>query len=65
MAVDYTLSGKYKGLTYIFLEQAKKQAGFDGTKKLDWNAVMSVFEQIQKEEEAEVQNLFSGGTDKT
>lgn len=65
MGFDYTVSGKDKGLTYIFLEQAKKQAGFDGTKKIDWNAVMSVFDQIQKEEEAEGQSLFRGGTDKT
>lgn len=29
MGFDYTISGKEQGLTYIFLEQAKKQAGFD------------------------------------
>ena len=48
MGFDYTVSGNDKGLTYIFWEQAKKQAGFDGTKKIDWNAVMNVFDQIQK-----------------
>ena len=65
MGFDYTVSGKDKGLTYIFLEQAKKQAGFDSNQKIDWNKVMSVFDEIQKEEQAEGQKLFSGGTDKT
>lgn len=33
MGFDYTVSKDDLGLTYIFLEQAKKQAGFDGSKK--------------------------------
>ena len=50
MGFDYTVSGKDKGLTYIFLEQAKKQAGFDSSKRIDWNSVMTVFDEIQQEE---------------
>lgn len=65
MGFDYTISGKEQGLTYIFLEQAKKQAGFDANQKIDWTKVMSVFDEIQKEEQAEGQSLFHGGTDKT
>lgn len=65
MGFEYTVNGNDKGLTYIFLEQAKKQQGFDASKKIDWNKVLTVFDQIQKEEEAEGQKLFSGGTDKT
>lgn len=65
MNFDYTVSCKDKGLTYIFLEQAKKQAGFDANKKINWQNVMSVFDEIQKEEQAEGQKLFRGGTDKT
>ena len=65
MSFEYTVSNKDRGLTYIFLEQAKKQEGFDSSKKIDWNKVMSVFDEIQKEEKAEGQKLFSGGTDKT
>ena len=65
MGFDYTVGGNDKGLTYIFLEQAKKQAGFDGSKKINWNSVMSVFDEIQQEEAAEGQRLFRGGTDKT
>lgn len=52
-----------KGLSYIFLEQAKAQ-GFEG-KDVDWTKVMSVFDEIQTEEKAQNQSLFSGGTDKT
>ena len=65
MGFDYTVSGKDKGLTYIFLEQAKKQAGFDSSKRIDWNSVMTVFDEIQQEEKQEGQQLFHGGTDKT
>ncbi len=65
MGFEYTVNSNDKGLTYIFLEQAKKQQGFDASKKIDWNKVFTVFDQIQKEEEAEGQKLFSGGTDKT
>lgn len=65
MGFEYTVNSNDKGLTYIFLEQAKKQQGFDASKKIDWNKVLTVFDQIQKEEEAEGQKLFSGGTDKT
>lgn len=65
MGFDYTVSKDDLGLTYIFLEQAKKQAGFDGSKKINWQNVMSVFDEIQKEEQAEGQRLFRGGTDKT
>ena len=65
MGFDYTVSGKDKGLTYIFLEQAKKQAGFDSSKRIDWNSVMTVFDEIQQEERQEGQQLFHGGTDKT
>ena len=65
MGFDYTVSGKDKGLTYIFLEQAKKQAGFDSSKRIDWNSVMTVFDEIQQEEKQEGQQLFHGGTDKS
>ena len=65
MSFEYTVSNKDRGLTYIFLEEAKKQQGFDSSKKIDWHKVMSVFDEIQKEEESEGQKLFSGGTDKT
>ena len=65
MGFDYTVSGKDKGLTYIFLEQAKKQAGFDSSKRINWNSVMTVFDEIQQEEKQEGQQLFHGGTDKS
>ena len=62
---NYTVSSKDQGLTQIFLEQAKKQKGFDAGKKINWNNVMNIFDEIQKEEQAQGQKLFSGGTDKT
>ena len=65
MGFEYTVNGKDKGLTYIFLEQAKKQEGFNANKKINWQNVMSVFDEIQKEEASEGQRLFRGGTDKT
>ncbi len=65
MGFDYTVSGTDKGLTYIFLEQAKKQAGFDSSKRINWNSVMTVFDEIQQEEKQEGQQLFHGGTDKS
>ena len=47
MGFDYTVSKDDLGLTYIFLEQAKKQAGFDGSKKINCQNVMSVFDETQ------------------
>ena len=58
---DYTVKNNDKGLSYIFLEEAKKQAGFDANKKINWNKVINVFKEIQKEEQAEGQRLYRGG----
>lgn len=63
MGFEYTVNGKDKGLSHIFLEAAKKKGGFNFAKKIDWNKVMSVFAQVQKEEQAEGQKLFSGSAD--
>ena len=53
------------GLTYIFLDKAK-DLGYQGDKKkVNWNAVMSIFDKIQQEEIAEREQLYSGGNDKT
>ena len=52
MGFEYTVNGKDKGLSHIFLEAAKKKGGFNFAKKIDWNKVMSVFAQVQKEEQA-------------
>ena len=58
---DYTVKNNDKGLSYIFLKEAKKQAGFDANKKINWNKVINVFKEIQKEEQAEGQRLYRGG----
>lgn len=66
MGFEYTVKENDRGLSYIFLEQAKKQAGFDASKKIDWNKVCTVFDEIQKEKtEKGDSRLFFGGTDKT
>lgn len=65
MGFEYTVNSNDKGLSYIFLDQAKKLEGFDENKKIDWNQVMNVFDEIQKEKKADNESLFSGGTDKT
>ena len=65
MGFEYTVNSNDKGLSYIFLDQAKKLEGFDENKEIDWNQVMNVFDEIQKEKEADNESLFSGGTDKT
>ncbi len=65
MSFEYTVKDNDRGLSYIFLEQAKKQAGFDGSKNIDWNKVCTVFDEIQKEKVSNGDRLFFGGTDKT
>ena len=65
MGFEYTVNGNDKGLSYIFLEQAKKLDGFDESKQIDWNQVMNVFDEIQQEKQSNNESLFSGGTDKT
>ena len=53
------------GLTYIFLNKAK-DLGYQGdNKKVNWNAVMSIFDKIQQEEKTQGEQLYSGGNDKT
>ncbi len=53
------------GLTYIFLDKAK-DLGYQGDKKkVNWNAVMSIFDKIQQEEKTQGEQLYSGGNDKT
>ncbi len=62
---NYTVKSGDKGLTYIFLDKAK-EAGYEGdSKKINWQNVLSVFDQIQEEEKAEGEKLYSGGNDKT
>ena len=65
MGFEYTVNGNDKGLSYIFLEQAKKLDGFDESKQIDWNQVMNVLDEIQQEQQSNNESLFSGGTDKT
>lgn len=65
MGFEYTVNGNDKGLSYIFLEQAKKLDGFDESKQIDWNQVMNVFDEIQQEKQAEQGSLFEGDMDKT
>lgn len=65
MGFEYTVNGNDKGLSYIFLDQAKKLDGFDESKQIDWNQVMTVFDEIQQEKKAEQGSLFEGETDKT
>lgn len=62
----YTVKDGDKGLTYLFLDKAK-QEGFKGSvDEIDWNKVMSVFDEIQSEKQKNGnESLFSGGTDKT
>ena len=62
---EYTVKSTDRGLTYIFLEEAKKYKDFDATKSIDWNSVMAVFDEIQTEKQQSNSSLFSGGTDKT
>ena len=52
MGFEYTVNSNDKGLSYIFLDQAKKLEGFDENKKIDWNQVMNVFDEIQKEKKS-------------
>ena len=62
---SYTVKNGDRGLTYIFLNKAK-EAGYEGdTSKVNWNNVLSVFDEIQAEEKAEGEQLYSGGNDKT
>lgn len=63
---NYTVKDGDKGLTYIFLDKAKKD-GFQGDAKgIDWNKVMSVFDEIQNEKQKNKdESLFSGGNNKT
>ena len=61
---EYTVKSTDRGLTYIFLEEAKKYKGFDATKSIDWNSVMAVFDEIQTEKQQSNSSLFSGGTGK-
>lgn len=65
MGFEYTVNSNDKGLTYIFLDQAKKLDGFDESKQIDWNQVMNVFDEIQQEKQSTNGSLFEGGTDKT
>ena len=62
---SYTVKNGDRGLTYIFLDKAK-EAGYEGdASKVNWNNVLSVFDEIQSEEKAEGEQLYSGGNDKT
>ncbi len=65
MGFEYTVNANDKGLTYIFLDQAKKLDGFDESKQIDWTQVMTVFDEIQQEKKAEQASLFEGESDKT
>ena len=62
---SYTVQNGDKGLTYIFLKKAE-EAGYEGdSSKINWQNVMSVFDEVQAEEKAEGEQLYSGGNDKT
>lgn len=61
---DYTVKSGDKGLTYIFLEEAKKYKGFDSS-KVDWNSVMQTLDEIQAEKQKSGGSIFKGSTDKT
>ena len=61
---EYNVQKSDKGLSYIFLEQAKK-SGYDTSKNIDWNKVMSVFDKIQTDKQKSGDKLYSGGNDKT
>ncbi len=62
---NYTVKNGDRGLTYIFLDKAK-EAGYEGdASKINWNNVLSVFDEVQAEEKAEGEQLYSGGNDKT
>ena len=61
---NYTVKGGDR-LTQIFLDKAAEN-GYSGDKsKINWMNVLSIFDTIQKEEEAEGQRLYRGGNDKT
>lgn len=61
---EYSVKQSDKGLSYIILEEAKKN-GFDTNKNIDWYKVMSVFDKIQTEKQKHNEKLYSGGNDKT
>ncbi len=61
---NYTVKSGDKGLSYIFLQKAEENGYTGDSKKINWKNVMSVFDQIQAEEQAEGQKLYSGGNDK-
>ena len=62
---SYTVKNGDRGLTYIFLDKAR-EAGYEGdASRVNWNNVLSVFDEIQSEEKAEGEQLYSGGNDKT
>ncbi len=62
MDFNYQVTNKdQKGLVNIFLQQARKE-GFEGTVK-NWNAVLSIFKEIQQEKQAEGEKLYSGGSE--
>lgn len=62
---NYTVKKGDLGLTYLFRDKAK-ELGYEGdANKVNWQKVMSIFDQIQEEEKAEGETLFSGGNDKT
>ncbi len=59
---EYHVTNKdSQGLANIFLQKARAE-GFEGTVK-NWNAVLSVFKDIQQEELEEGDKLYSGGSD--
>ena len=61
----YTVRDGDRGLSQIFLKKAK-EAGYEGdASKINWQRVLSVFDEVQAEEKAEGEQLYSGGNDKT